>query len=152
MIFYLVILVLLIYLVVKIRPYINPTSPAVSLAKGLPQESVSTLLSRIEWSNNIDSRLNHVSWIGFSSIITAVLLNSYLFEKPMDGNKFLYVCFLLFITSLAFNRYYEFHSKRTCTANTRLNIARLRKKLRAKKERKLQINPWSWSDNIFLYK
>lgn len=135
-----IILVIILFLsVYNQRLYIGPNNLAVNKGRGSKDESVSKLIDRIEWSSNIKTRINMATRLYWISYVIAFLTVGCITNKTPDGLLTLYSIIITWVILFASITYFDFHSENFAPSYTKKNISFIRKKLKIKREDKLDI-------------
>lgn len=102
---------------------------------GTIKDSIDILLNRLDYGNNIDSKLNTNSWLVLKSIILSFFLSVFLLNTIPTTRIFLSTVFIVFIILNAFKNYSKHHETNCINYFMDRNIQLIRVKLNIKKRK-----------------
>lgn len=142
MFLWLIIITLFILCIYKIQisEYCGPDSYHPSKVNGISTDNVSTLLNRLDYGNNISTKMNHNKWLIIRSIILSFFVSFLLLNKLPSSKRFLSCVFVIFILLNAFKNYSDHHETRFINYFMNKDIQLIRKKLNIKRQRTLNLS------------
>ena len=154
MIYWCVLLVLVIYAVVHVRKNYGPHNDFTQLVHGTKDESVETLLQRLDYANNMNGKIHFRAWILLQSIVVTFFLSYYVYNSFCGVQTFLVIVILVMVVLLGTHTFYEHHINRFNHYFTDQNIKNIRKKLRLKTVQLIPntISPFDHTCDYYRYK
>jgi hypothetical protein len=104
---------------------------SVSKGYGAKNDSLATLLDRIEWSNNYPGRINVAGRYGLYAVILSFFL-SIIYLHDLDAQKLLQSILVIWVILMSSHNFFVHHSDKFCSYFTERNLNLIRKKLNKK--------------------
>ena len=117
---------------------------------GKKQESINTLLERIDYANNYNSKINITSWISVISLVITLFICLFVYSTVTSYNFFAIFLITFTIFRMSHN-YYDHHMIKFIHYSTDKNIRIIRKKLKLPKLTKLDCGSNEKCMNRFYY-
>ena len=143
---YLIITILTIFSLLKIVRVTTPASEIFQKGYGNKEETITTLLDRIEYNNNYKGRLNIYYRFFLESVIIALISSIIIINKIPKAITLLQLIFIVWIILVLYNGYFEYHADKFPAYAIKKNLNHIRHKLNCKKK----LN--SLTDNKYKFK
>lgn len=138
MIIWIAIIVVFIYFIKDLinSDYAGSNSLEPSKVNGSKSDDVETLLRRLDYGNNITTKMNHFKWLTLYSVILSFFISIFLLNKLPNSKVFLGTVFITFILLNAFRNFIDHHRLRFINYFMDRNIQLIKAKLNIKKTNK----------------
>lgn len=135
--------------------YAGSNSLEPSKVNGSKLDDVKTLLRRLDYGNNITTKLGHFKWLILYSIILSFFLSIFLLNTLPNSKVFLGTVFIAFILLNAFRNFIDHHRLRFINYFMNKNIQLIKTKLNIKDDKNDKLKPnveKGFKSNYYIYK
>ena len=114
------------------------------------KDDLNTLLERVDYANNYDSKININSWLSLISFIATLFVCLFVYNN-FTSHNFFTIFLVIFIIFRQYHNYYQHHIINMIHYNTDNNIKKIRKKLNLKRVKKIKIGSYEKDTDRFHY-
>ena len=118
------------YLLYRVVKSCGPTSTLINKAYTQKNDDVATMLSRIQWANQYNSKVSIFTRLMVQAIVIAFLVCLVLLNKLPSGIEYLRILLVILFVLFTTHSFIDFHADKFIPYAINSNVSKIRRKLK----------------------